>query len=353
MTQGSLIVEKIGTGRVASASQNRLSVRESRLDADGKIADLCFSMKNRPASLAIPAGGVTTVHAVTLLANLMVSTSFPVGKEIAHALEPGVLMLIRFVVAAALMGVYVYFRHGLAWPGWGALWRYAAIALAVTIFFWCMFESLRYTSALNTSALFTTVPVLSAIIAFFVAGERLGRYRFAALALGLVGALWIIFRGDPERLFTLDVNKGDGIFLGGCVAFGLYGVLIKRFDRGEPTAIMTFWILMFSAVFYLIIAGKDLVASPWTTTGLEIYGWIVYLAVVSTVISFFMFQYATPRIGPTRVLAYSYFIPAFVLLIDWAIGRGLPPAMTLPGIAIVLIASLIIQRGAIETRQKR
>ena len=288
------------------------------------------------------------VHVITLIANLMVSTSFPVGKEIANALEPGVLMLLRFALAVLIMGIYVYFRHGLEWPGWGAIWRYAAIALTVVIFFWCMFESLRHTSALNTSALFTTVPVLSAILAFFMAGERLGRYRFAALALGVVGALWIIFRGDPERVVALDVNKGDLIFLAGCVAYGFYGVFIKRFHRGEPTAVTTFWILLFSAIFYLAIAGKDLAGSPWAETTWTVYGAVIYLAVVSTVISFFMFQFATPRIGPTRVLAYSYFIPAFVLLVDWAIGRGLPPLMTLPGIAIVLIASLVIQRGEID-----
>lgn len=288
------------------------------------------------------------VHAITLLANLLLSTSFPVGKEIAHALEPGVLMLLRFALAALIMGVYVYFRHGLVWPGWRAIWRYALIALTVVIFFWCMFESLRHTSALNTSALFTTVPVLSAVLAFFIAGERLGRYRVAALALGVVGALWIIFRGDPERLIALDVNKGDWIFLAGCIAFGFYGVFIKRFHRGEPTAVVTFWILLFSAILYLAIAGKDLAASPWADTEWIVYGGIVYLAVITTVISFFMFQYATTRIGPTRVLSYSYFIPAFVLLVDWAIGRGLPPLMTFPGIALVLVASLVIQRGVIE-----
>jgi len=293
------------------------------------------------------------VHAITLIANLMVSTSFPVGKEIANALEPGVLMLLRFGLAAIIIGIYVHFRHGLTWPGWGAIWRYAAIALTVVIFFWCMFEALRYTSALNTSALFTTVPVLSAIFAFFIAGERLGRYRVAALALGLLGALWIIFRGDPERLVALDVNKGDLIFLAGCVAFGFYGVFIKRFHRGEPTAVTTFWVLLFSAILYLAIAGKDLASSPWAETELVVYGAVVYLAVVSMVISFFMFQFATPHIGPTRVLAYSYFIPAFVLLVDWAIGRGLPPLMTFPGVAIVLIASLVIQRGAIEIGPSR
>ncbi|MDP6588536.1 MAG: DMT family transporter [Alphaproteobacteria bacterium] len=296
---------------------------------------------------------MTAVHAITLLANLTVSTSFPIGREIAHALEPGVLMLLRFAVAALIMGAYVHFRYGLAWPGWGAIWRYAAIALTVVIFFWCMFESLRYTSALNTSALYTTVPVLSAIYAFFIAGERLGRYRFAALAVGLVGALWIIFRGDPVRLLALDLNKGDLIFLAGCVVFGFYGVFIKRFHRGEPTAIMTFWVLLFSAILYLAIAGKDLAASPWAETELSVYGMVAFLAVVSTVITFFMFQYAATRIGPTRVQAYSYFIPAFVLVVDWAIGRGLPSLMTLPGVAIVLVASLVIQRGVIEIGPRR
>ncbi|MBT3929065.1 MAG: DMT family transporter [Rhodospirillaceae bacterium] len=305
-------------------------------------------MNDRSNSLKPAASGLMAVHAVTLFANLMVSTSFPVGKEIAHAMEPGVLMLLRFVLAALIMGVFVYFRHGLVWPGTRALLRYALIALTVVIFFWCMFEALRYTSALNTSALFTTVPVLAAIFAFFLTGERLGSYRFAALALGLVGALWIIFRGDPERLLALDVNKGDVIFLAGCVAFGFYGVMIKSFHRGEPTAVMTFWILLCSAVFYVAIAAKDLAATKWLETDPIVYGGVAYLAVVSTVISFFLFQYATPRMGPTRVLAYTYFIPAFVLLVDWAIGRGLPPVMTLPGIAIVLIASFVIQRGVID-----
>ncbi len=339
---------EFGAGQSGGAAPAMLAVRESVLDAAPVITDLCARMTKHPQSPALSARGVMAVHAITVLANLMVSTSFPIGQEIAHALEPGVLMLLRFGSAAVMMGAYVHFRYGLAWPGWSAIWRYAVIALTVVIFFWCMFESLRYTSALNTSALYTIVPVLSAIFAFFIAGERLGRYRFVALALGLAGALWIIFRGDPERLLALDVNKGDWIFLAGCAVFGFYSVFVKSFHRGEPTAVMTFWVLLFSAILYFAIAGKDLAASPWAETEIIVYGSVAFLAVVSTVISFFMFQYAATRIGATRVQAYSYFIPAFVLLVDWAIGRGLPPLMTFPGVAIVLIASLVIQRGAIE-----
>ena len=69
-------------------------------------------------------------------------------------------------------------------------------------------------------------------------------------------------------------------------------------------------------------------------------------------LTFFMIQSTSLEIGSTRVQSYSYLIPAFVLVFDWASGRGLPTAMTLPGIVIVLLATLVIQRGvAVESGQ--
>ena len=296
----------------------------------------------------MPGGGsrLYQVHVLTLLANFLVSSSFPVGHAITHGFEPGVLMLIRFVMAAVIMGFFVGLRYGIAWPGWGSLARYALLAAMPVGFFWCMFESLRFTSALNTSAFFTTVPGISAVVAAIFIGERLGWHRLVALAIGMVGALWVVFRGDIDRVAAFDLNYGDFLFLGGCLFFGVYGVLVKHLHRGEPTAIMTFWVLVIAALFYLAIAAKDLAAADWIGAGIGVYGGAAYLALVTTVITFFLFQYATPRIGPTRVQAYSYFIPGFVLLTEWALGRGLPPLMTLPGIGLVLVASYFIQRGS-------
>ena len=37
-----------------------------------------------------------------------------------------------------------------------------------------------------------------------------------------------------------------------------------------------------------------------------------------------------------------------MLLIDLAAGKPAPPLMTVPGLAIVLLASLVVQRGAIR-----
>ncbi|MDE0387806.1 MAG: hypothetical protein OXI75_03810, partial [Rhodospirillales bacterium] len=77
------------------------------------------------------------------------------------------------------------------------------------------------------------------------------------------------------------------------------------------------------------------------------YGGVVFVAICSTVIASFLMQWGTIRIGPTRVQSYSYILPALVLLIDWALGKGLPSMLTIPGVVIVLAASLVIQRGEI------
>ena len=292
--------------------------------------------------------GQLHAHALAFLIIVVISTSFPLGEHITHGLDPAVMMCIRFVLASLLMAPIVAWREGLRLPRGGSLLRYLALGAPLAFFFWCMFEALRHTSALNTGALFTIVPGLSALFGAVLVGERLGLHRLAALFLGMIGAVWIIFRGDPARLIALEVTIGDGIFLAGCVGFGIYGPLIKRLHRGEPTLVLTFWTLVAATLWLVAASNVKLWRSDWSGVEPVVWGGIVYLAIFSTIVSFFITQYTTLRIGPTRVMAYSYAIPAVVLLLDLALGKPAPPLMTIPGLAIVLLASVVVQRGAIR-----
>ena len=122
----------------------------------------------------------------------------------------------------AIFAPLVAWRHGIVWPGWRTLAGYAAISTSLVAFFWCMFYSLRTTSALNTGAISTLIPGLTAIAGAILVGERLGWHRLAALGIGLIGALWVVFRGDWDRFVALDLNEGDLIYFAGCVAMGFY-----------------------------------------------------------------------------------------------------------------------------------
>ncbi len=301
----------------------------------------------RRLTSAYDAGGDRATHASVFLAMFLISFSYPVGEAIANEIDTGVLLLLRFSIAALVFVPIVIWREGLAWPGLGAVARYAAIGASLVGFFYCMFTGLETTSALNTGAISTLIPGFTAIGGAILAGERLGWHRLVALLIGLVGALWVVFRGDWERFVGLAFNEGDLIVLAGCVSMGCYSPLVKRFHRGEPVMVMTAWITVSAAVLFLLISNTALVTTDWTGTPAFVYGGIAYIAIGSTVISFFLIQAGTIRIGPTRVQTYSYLLPIFVVLIDWALGKGLPTPMTYPGIAIVLLASLVVQRGVI------
>ncbi len=280
-----------------------------------------------------------------LLTASLVSTSFTVGKAIADSMDPTVLTLIRFGCATLFFLPYIQKKYTLTQPGFAALTRYSLISFALVGFFILMFLSLQYTSALNTGVIFTLVPGISGIYSMILLGERLGRARLIALSFAMLGAIWVLFHGDPVRMLALELNRGDLLFFSGCLLMALYTPLVKLLYRGEPMAVMTFWILVTGCGWLLLAAGPKLLTIPWADIGSATWTGIIYLAVFCTIITFFLSQWATLHLGPTRVMAYSYLYPPLILLIDWALGHGLPPARTLPGVFLIGLSMVIVQKG--------
>ncbi len=285
------------------------------------------------------------LHLLMLVAATLVSTSFTVGKAIAEGLDPAVLTLIRFLLAALLLLPYIYKCYGLERPTLSDLGRYSFISGALVAFFWLMFLSLRWTTALNTSVIFTLVPGISGIYSAVILRERLGRYRLTALFLAMAGAVWVIFQGDVNRLLSLDLGKGDLIFFYGCLFMAAYTPLVKLLHRGESMAVMTFWVLVTGTFWLFLLGGNRLATVDWSSVELIVWSGIVYLAIFSTIITFFLTQIATISLGPTRVMAYSYLYPPMVLVIDWILGNGVPPIQTVAGLLLIVPAMVIVQRG--------
>jgi drug/metabolite transporter (DMT)-like permease len=121
---------------------------------------------------------------------------------------------------------------------------------------------------------------------------------------------------------------------------------VKRLHQQESMVVMTFWVLATGTVWLLLLAFSGLDAVDWQAVDTKIWAGIVYLAVFSTIITFYLTHISTLYLGPTRVMAYSYFYPAFVLVINWGLlGKGLPPAVILPGVVVVSMATIALQRG--------
>jgi len=255
-------------------------------------------------------------------------------------------MFLRFLLASALFAPYVIVRHGFKIPPLKRIVGYGVLSIPLVVFFWCMFESLRYTSVLNTGALYTTVPAITAILALLINGEASGKMRSMGLFVGTLGALWIVFRGNIDAFINLNLNYGDLVFFLGCFFLGFYNPLVKKFHQGEPSEEMTFWVLLLGSLWLLIGSGKGIVDIDWFEIERPVYSGIAYLAVFSTLITFFLLHYCTVRLGATKTSAYGFLTPVFVVLLSVLLGMEEFEAVLAPGLFMIVVAMLMIQRDS-------
>jgi drug/metabolite transporter (DMT)-like permease len=72
---------------------------------------------------------------------------------------------------------------------------------------------------------------------------------------------------------------------------------------------------------------------------------ISYLAVFTTITTFFITQYSVLFLGPTKVTAYSYLYPGLVLVLNFFVGNGLPHASVIPGVLIIVVAMFVLMNA--------
>jgi len=285
------------------------------------------------------------VHALMLITMVLVAGSFPVAGLITSALAPELMMFVRFILAALLFAPFVFIKNGWHIPAIDRLFAYALISIPLVVFFWCMFESLRYTSVINTGALYTIVPAITAVFAYIINQDLTNRRRKFGLLIGTVGALWIVFRGNIQAFINLQLNYGDLIFLTGCLFMGAYNPLIKRLYKGEPMEVMTFWVILLGALWLFILSFDQLDEIIWKNIEIKVYAGLFYLSVFTTLGSFFVLQFSTVKLGATNVSAYGFLTPVFVIILSVAIGLEAFEWITLPGICLVLLSMFMIQEA--------
>ena len=130
----------------------------------------------------------------------------------------------------------------------------------------------------------------------------------------------------------------------GCLFMGAYNPLIKKFYSGEPMEVMTFWVICIGSIWLLILALPALETQKWNDVSIGTYAGIAYLALFTTLITFFLLQFGTLRLGPTQVASYGFLTPIFVAMLNFIIGTGGFQWQLLPGFFLVLIAMILVHK---------
>ncbi|MGP1356712.1 MAG: EamA family transporter, partial [Roseicyclus sp.] len=80
--------------------------------------------------------------------------------------------------------------------------------------------------------------------------------------------------------------------------------------------------------------------------GLRPLVWVtlVYVALIASSTTVFLVQYASMRLPSSKVMAYTYLTPSWVLIWELALGQPVPPALVLLGVALSIAALALLLR---------
>jgi drug/metabolite transporter (DMT)-like permease len=284
-------------------------------------------------------------HLAMLTFSALVAGSFSLGVMVANEIAPSALNAARFAIAAVVIGAAALATKGLRRAHFRAPWRYVVLGGLFGGYFVLMFYGLQTAAPVSAAAVFTLVPVMSAVFGWLLLRQLTSRWMALALAIGAAGAVWVIVRGDLAQLAAFEIGEGEMIYFWGCVLHAIYTPMVRKLNRGEPAVVFTFGMLIAGALLLVAFGWRDILATDWLNLPGIVWLGLLYLAICASSATFVLLQYAAMRLPSAKVMAYTYLTPTWVILWEIALGRGVPSGMVLIGVAASIAALVMLLEG--------
>lgn len=279
------------------------------------------------------------------------ASSFIVSEQLLPYANPIASTALRFIFATTMMLPFIW-KRALQQLNHKVLRQYGIISLLLVLFFLGLFESLKTTTAMRTSVIYTLLPLLSVVLTYLALKIVTPKKQIIAFIIGTLGAVWVLgaFTNDVTGGFTsesLSLSQwrlGDSIFLGACCCLALHVIFVKRWATDIAPAVGAFYIMVLGSLLlipFLILFG-DLSNIAWQQA--KFWQTLIYLTVFTTMATFFLQQHLLKKVGANRLLAFTYLIPTLVV-----IPQGIESISQLyrglPGILLTLLALYFISNN--------
>ncbi len=256
---------------------------------------------------------------------------------------PMTFLAMRYaVVLAVLLPLALALRPPL--PARAASWGHLLVIgfVVQVLYFGLVYVGMAVGVAAGTMALIVSLqPVLVALLAPRLAGERVGLLRWTGLGVGLLGAgLVIVARSSVEAPSV----PGLLCAVGGLLAMTVAALYESRFGTGGHPVTS-------NAVQYAVGLAGTLPAA-WALEGLRVE-WTAgvavslgYLSVANSLVAITLLLAMLRRGEASRVSAMFFLVPPLAALIAWALLGEAMPAPAWAGMALAALGVAVATRRA-------
>ncbi len=281
--------------------------------------------------------------------------NIPLTKWAIGGMHPLAFNGIRLAMAAMTLGAFVWLQgqwrksdspNGSA-VSWNQVpWRRVLLfALLTGLVYQLLFiTSVERTTAGNAALLLSSMPMWTAILSFFLAGERMRPLAWIGLAITFFGTAIVILAGGSLDLRS-QYLMGNLLMIAAAIAWA-WGTVISRGVLHSLGPIrLTFLAGVLTAPVHLAIAGPQLAGGVQAMGSWPVLLSVVYSGVFSTGLAYVTWNYGVRQLGGSQAAVYQNLVTLIAVVGGWLwLGESIRWGQIFGGIAIVA-GLLVMRRG--------
>ena len=271
---------------------------------------------------------------------LLWSSSFIASRVGLRHLTPLLFVSVRLVVSSAILIAAMLALRG-SWSALRGRWHHCAIAgvLTNTVLLLTAHYAMVHTGAAQIALVQTLNPLLTALLAWPLLGERLRAPQWLGLLLGAAGVVLIVGLAavaSPVQLNGLLLTAGGVVGLcSGTLYFG-------RFCRGVPLLPgTTVQFVAAAAASWLATAVFEQPRADWTGSAIAATLWnAIAVSLGGMALYYFMLARGTAA----RATANFYLVPGTAALMAWLLLGERLSALTIFGLVVSSVGCWMVSR---------
>jgi drug/metabolite transporter (DMT)-like permease len=214
--------------------------------------------------------------------------------------------------------------------------------LGISVYNTLFTAGLSLVEASRAALIVPTNPAFTALFAALFLKERLGAVRASGIALCVLGALWVLTRGNPASLFSLELGLGELLLILCIFMWSAYTLLGRVALSGLPALALTAYVMTAGALMLAVPAWFE--TQPLSRVTWQSWAALGYLIVFGTVLPFLWFYEGVKALGAARAAQFINLVPPLAVAESVLIlGEPMTPALYV-GTALVVAGLYLTNR---------
>lgn len=284
-------------------------------------------------------------YAALITACWIASGTFLVAKDATSRFEPFALGWFRIVLSYVLMQIIFLVRRSKisvqkpARSDWG---RFILMGIfGVTLNQMLFLHGIDLAPPIDGALLYAFTPIVVLLAARFLLGETLTKRKLGGILAALLGVFLVLRTRGLS--FSSESFRGDVVMVLAVFAWAAYTLLGKTVISRYNALTVNVWAFATGALTMAPFAPFVLRGFDWSAPGLS--GWLglLYLSLMTSVVSFTLWTWSLRFLEASRVAVFANLQPAMTALLAWWFMAEVPSLEVVLGGLLVILGVTIAQ----------